>query len=407
MTTPKLTTVLFLAGTLTAVHAQGPLAPPPGAPAPGMKTLTQIEPRTDLATVPGGAGYMHIINQSGSYYLSGNLNVTTSDGILMAASGVTLDLNGFSIFRSSGSAATGAAINLASSGLANIWIKNGHITSGVTYNSGADGDQFTGSGFLYGIRENSFPDPENVRVSHLHVSGCDLNGIDLGFGVSNTVEHCSVRVAGSIGIRAGEIHHSTAIVCGADAIQSAGNVSHSRGESVGTSGHGIFASGNVSNSYGLTTSISAIFHGIRADGNISNSYGVSSAGQGIDAIQNVSDSYGLSSGGLGIRAFYGNISNSYGISSENSGIRANNGNVSNSYGLTTGTGTGVHGIEAGSNVSNSRGQSSGGDGIRASGRTISYSRGVTSGTGVGLRCLIAIGCTSSGGEALTHKYNMP
>lgn len=72
----------FLLGlaSLAWLGAQGPLNPSKG-PTPGMKTLDQVEPRTDLATVPGNASAMHVITQSGSYNLSGNLDVTTTDGI--------------------------------------------------------------------------------------------------------------------------------------------------------------------------------------------------------------------------------------------------------------------------------------------------------------------------------------
>ena len=71
----------------------------------------------------------HVIPEPGSYYLAGNLDVTTPSGIVIAASGMTLDLMGFNIFRSSAAAATGTAINFTVGGLSNIAIKNGHITS--------------------------------------------------------------------------------------------------------------------------------------------------------------------------------------------------------------------------------------------------------------------------------------
>ena len=61
------------------------------------------------------------------------------------------------------------------------------------------------------------------------------------------------------------------------------------------------------------------------------------------------------------------------------------------------------------NVAHSYGQSSNADGIQAR-RTISYSRGVTAGIDAdddGIDCEIAIGCTASGGENVTNKYNMP
>ena len=66
--------------------AQGPLTPP-GAPAPTMKTLDQIEPRIAIQTLP------FTINGPGSYYLARNL--TGAEGITIAVSNVTLDLNGY------------------------------------------------------------------------------------------------------------------------------------------------------------------------------------------------------------------------------------------------------------------------------------------------------------------------
>src|ERR1051325_5982475 len=78
----------------SVVLAQGNLAPP-GAPAPTMKSLAQIEPRTPISSLPFS------ITQPGSYYLSGNLTGTT--GITIAASGVTLDLNGFELVGGAGS----------------------------------------------------------------------------------------------------------------------------------------------------------------------------------------------------------------------------------------------------------------------------------------------------------------
>ena len=71
------------------VRAQGPLTPS-GAPAPTMKTLAQIEPRTPIAF----AGYT--ITQPGSYYLTTNL-VCSWYGVVITASGVTLDLMGFAL----------------------------------------------------------------------------------------------------------------------------------------------------------------------------------------------------------------------------------------------------------------------------------------------------------------------
>src|SRR5215831_10671546 len=91
---------------LSTCFAQGSLTPP-GAPAPGMKTLAQLEPRAPIASAP------FTISTSGSYYLTTNLNVSAGDAISIATNGVTLDLGGFTISSTAPSAA-GYAIRLNS-----------------------------------------------------------------------------------------------------------------------------------------------------------------------------------------------------------------------------------------------------------------------------------------------------
>jgi len=133
--------------------AQGSLTPP-GAPGVTMKTLEQVEPRTDVATVAGDSTYHHVINQPGSYYLSGNLAVTNANGIHITAAGVTLDLNGFRISRATGSGGYG----VYSTGTPGVTVRNGTIV-----------------GFGYGI-EAWGP----CLLEKLIVSECSAYGIHAG-----------------------------------------------------------------------------------------------------------------------------------------------------------------------------------------------------------------------------------
>jgi parallel beta-helix repeat protein len=110
------------------LYSQGPLTPP-GAPAPTMKTLDQVEPRTpiDATHTPGDADSLFKITQPGSYYLTANVTgVNAKHGIEIAASGVTLDLNGFDLVGVPGSL-DGVLVTLANA--INVNVRNGSVRS--------------------------------------------------------------------------------------------------------------------------------------------------------------------------------------------------------------------------------------------------------------------------------------
>src|SRR5688572_16519966 len=111
----KLFAALFVVP--AAVFAQGPLTSP-GAPAPTMKTLQQIEPRIPISSLP------FTINESGSYYLATNLTgASGQSGITVTAHNVTLDLAGFELV-----GVPGAASGVNVSGIrTNLSIRNGTI----------------------------------------------------------------------------------------------------------------------------------------------------------------------------------------------------------------------------------------------------------------------------------------
>src|SRR5262245_35397859 len=96
---PLICPLLLIIAAGAAIGA-GPLEPPAGGVLPTMKPLDQLEPRIaiDAVNTPGDADSMFRIAKPGSYYLTGNfIGEAGKAGIEIAASGVTLDLMGFTL----------------------------------------------------------------------------------------------------------------------------------------------------------------------------------------------------------------------------------------------------------------------------------------------------------------------
>src|ERR1051325_3438226 len=280
----------------SALLAQGSLTPP-GAPAPTLKTLDQVEPRTPISSVP------FTITNSGSYYLTASLNVTNGDAITIATNGATLDLNGFTL-SSTKVGAAGYGISLGS-GLRTLTSQSGFIQSGVTNNGSG---VYSGNGFQYGIRYSG-SQPKNVLVSRVSVAGVLTDGINLGENNSTIVEYCTALTAGSSGIHASVIRSSAATDCGYAAIFGE-EVSDSRGATTGgtyglyantanncygSSGgtYGLYAAA-ANNCYGSTTSTNASTYGLYAT-TADNCYG-SGGGSGVGlGGETVNNSFGYKS----------------------------------------------------------------------------------------------------------------
>ncbi|MDB6125339.1 MAG: hypothetical protein JWQ71_4332 [Pedosphaera sp.] len=153
---------LFL--TLDRSLAQGNLTPA-SFPAPSMKTLDQIEPRTPISSLPFSA------STSGSYYVTTNLiSAVVQSGIIIGADNVTIDLNGFTVdggFNKTNIFGFGIT---SGSSRTNIYVYNGMIRN-------------WGGGGVYAltIYNSRF---ENLRLSE--------NGVGMYLGSANQVLGCSI-----------------------------------------------------------------------------------------------------------------------------------------------------------------------------------------------------------------------
>ena len=119
---------------LSIGFAQGALAPP-GAPAPVMKSLDQIEPRTPIS------GQL-ILNNPGSYYFTTNVTANGGYGIIIQTDNVSIDLAGFTLSGGAGASSDGILVNGTYTNLA---VYNGTIRNWGSV--GIDASQSTGSRF--------------------------------------------------------------------------------------------------------------------------------------------------------------------------------------------------------------------------------------------------------------------
>jgi hypothetical protein len=275
----------------STAFSQGSLTPP-GVPAPTMKSLDQVYAKLDPRTAITNANSTYTITVPGSYYLTTNLTVNSENGININASGVTLDLNGFTISSTTASAAY-AGISLNANGSCDLAIVNGHIRSGVT-NDGRGA--YGGSGFAVGITFDIGHSPTNVLVSKVSVSGVSTYGIYLGTGNATRVEACMVTTTGGVGISASTIKGSLATDC-VNAIVG-DQMADCRG--IGT-GNGIIASVTAQNCYGQGSGSYGI-----STASAQNCYGTnSSTGTGLSATV-AQNCFGSSVSGAGITATIAN-----------------------------------------------------------------------------------------------------
>ena len=192
-------------GSIPMVGAQGPLAPP-GAPAPMMKTLVQVEPRTMITNAP------YSIVQPGSYYLVTNLT-STGHGISIYTNDVVVDLMGFALVGDRTTSDYGIYIRgTNTTPLHGVVVRNGTIRNfgcGIRAN-GCHGGRFErlaltdhsqAGVWLYG----TYGGCNGNVVSDCTLARNALDGINLygwkGACDGNVVRDCTVVANGDAGIR--------------------------------------------------------------------------------------------------------------------------------------------------------------------------------------------------------------
>lgn len=197
-TSITLLSALTLAATAGLLVA-GPLNPPGGPVTGTYKTLTEVEPRIAInaTNTPGDSFSLFKITQPGSYYLTGNITgVANRHGIEIAASGVTLDLNGFELAGVSGSL---SGVRITLSNIERTTIRNGSVRGW-----GGDGISCGTSNYAGTI--------DGVTASRNAMEGIEV-------GNAWTVTRCVANDNGGRGI----VAYSTSVLTNCQAVRNGGS----------------------------------------------------------------------------------------------------------------------------------------------------------------------------------------
>lgn len=378
----------------------GPLTPPPGP----VTSTPGAEARIALNTTntPGDATAKFIISQPGSYYLTGNVDVSAlvnTSAIRVAANDVTIDLNGFIVKGAGGNVAPLILVvgSGAGSNKGNVTARNGTLRDG-----GGDG--------LNALTNSA----ENIRLYDV-VSRSNLGS---GFVLTNRsfVQNCTAHNNGNLGFNATGASNCTFVNCTADA-----NTNNGIAGGNATILQGCLSTANGAFGFLLGNSSSAT--GCVARANLSTEWFVSSTctllnctadnaattGSGFLLNDNCSLTNCSAVGSAGFAGFSGGNACSYiscsasaGSAGFSSGARSSYTNCSangtSGNGFSVGTGSNVSNCSASSNtavgilattgstVSNCTVYLNGSDGIRVSNGGSLVNNTARDNTGVGINC---------------------
>ena len=119
------------------------------------------------STVMAAGGFPYVISNPGSYKLSGNLTAPlNASGVVVSASNVTLDLNGFSVQCSSdGSVTFVSCIAGSAQALHDVVIRNGSVSASIV---GSPGNFYGLSGVNFNAAGQGIP-PSQVTLDGLQI----------------------------------------------------------------------------------------------------------------------------------------------------------------------------------------------------------------------------------------------
>lgn len=193
----RLNPITIIAGIVTtalaAMLVAGPLTPPAGPIAGTYKTLSEVEARTPISSLP------FTITQPGSYYLARNLaNTNTAvDSIAIQSPNVTLDLNGFVL----AGGRAGILVNAGAAG-GGVTIVNGTIRDAA---EGINADAFgSGGSIALVVRDVRFQQITATAIRTQRsalIERCAFRGFGTAVvaGVNSIVRECIASGGSAVG----------------------------------------------------------------------------------------------------------------------------------------------------------------------------------------------------------------
>jgi parallel beta-helix repeat protein len=176
---------------------------PPGPPGPTMKTLDEVEPMTPVQSLAGSGSAQHVINQPGSYYLTGNITVGTPgiDGIQVDCNDVTIDLRGFALL-GPGKDPFGYGCGIHVNSAYNVAVMNGTVRDFKEYGvllDGAGGNHLLRDLRASDNRQGGIKADIPTTIINCTASKNLLDGIH---AVSSTLTNCTAVSNGNRGFMA-------------------------------------------------------------------------------------------------------------------------------------------------------------------------------------------------------------